>query len=143
MGDENFLCHYSGSAFMTVHICQNSSDCIFKMSKLYINYTSEGEIKKKKGHFGKSDRGVCHGSCSGKMICTSLQVQDSRIIQQAFLLSRNTLVMASIKVQSYILLSGLVILFLLTHQGEMSCQGRPGPSVCMIRISGELYSREV
>lgn len=86
---------------------------------------------------------MCHGSCSGKMICTSPQVQDSRIIQQAFLLSCNTLIMASIKVQSYILLSGLVILFLLTHQGEMSCQGPPGPSVCMTRISGELYSREV
>ena len=45
---------------------------------------------------------MCLGFYSGKMVCTRLQVQDSRIIQQAFLLSRNTLIMASMKTQLHI-----------------------------------------
>lgn len=34
-GYENFLCLDSASGDRSVHICQKSSDCAFKMSKLY------------------------------------------------------------------------------------------------------------
>ena len=72
---------------------------------------------------------MCLGFYSGKMVCTRLQVQDSRIIQQAFLLSQNTLIMASMKTQSYILLSGLEILSV-NSSGE-KCLARGVLGLCL------------
>lgn len=35
LGDGNVLNHVCGSCYMTVHICQNSSNCTTKIGKFY------------------------------------------------------------------------------------------------------------